>query len=428
MQGDLSSLVTTAPWIYANSTADKMSILLLLNSTNGSTNSTTEALNFANAHIFMDNISLSVSVIFALITASGLIGNTLVMIVLHKHPKLMSYTTNMLVFNLAVADLSFILICVPFTAVRYATPIWVFGDVWCKIVQYMSSVCIWASVYTLVLMCVDRLLAIVFATQIGLSRLRTKRNTIIAIAVMWIVVCLANIPTMMFNGAQPYQHNGRFRKTCVFLDKENNRNRLKIYQHAFFVFGFMLPVALISILYGVLIAFLMKRTTPGGKDSKNIKGQSQARKVTVTVVTVVSVYIVCWLPINVILVMSNDGGYPQTPNHIIVQVTANCLAYMNSCLNPVLYIVSSTVFREAFFGFLCRKRIQNKNTAESTNNARPSNLRSITPNMETSCTALSSVHISAQKDDNKYIEETIPLMANGESVRVVSDPNDDVGK
>ena len=73
----------------------------------------------------------------------------------------MRSTTNLLIINLAIADLLFIVFCVPFTATDYVLPFWPFGEIWCKIVQYLIVVTAYASVYTLVLMSLDRFLAVV---------------------------------------------------------------------------------------------------------------------------------------------------------------------------------------------------------------------------------------------------------------------------
>ena len=45
--------------------------------------------------------------------------------------KQMRNTTNLLILNLAVADILFIVFCVPFSAAAYAMPHnWIFGDPW----------------------------------------------------------------------------------------------------------------------------------------------------------------------------------------------------------------------------------------------------------------------------------------------------------
>lgn len=48
----------------------------------------------------------------------------------------MRSTTNLLIINLAFADILFVIFCVPFTATDYILPEWPFGDVWCKCVSF----------------------------------------------------------------------------------------------------------------------------------------------------------------------------------------------------------------------------------------------------------------------------------------------------
>uniref|UniRef100_A0A182TLI8 G-protein coupled receptors family 1 profile domain-containing protein n=1 Tax=Anopheles melas TaxID=34690 RepID=A0A182TLI8_9DIPT len=86
----------------------------------------------------------------------------------------MRSTTNLLIINLAAADLLFVVFCVPFTAVDYVLPEWPFGEYWCKFVQYMIVVTAHASAYTLVLMSLDRFLAVVH--PITSMSIRTERN------------------------------------------------------------------------------------------------------------------------------------------------------------------------------------------------------------------------------------------------------------
>ncbi|OQR73887.1 allatostatin-A receptor-like [Tropilaelaps mercedesae] len=57
--------------------------------------------------------------LFGLICVVGLVGNALVVLVVACNPQMRS-TTNMLIINLAIADLLFIVFCVPFTAIDYS--------------------------------------------------------------------------------------------------------------------------------------------------------------------------------------------------------------------------------------------------------------------------------------------------------------------
>lgn len=50
----------------------------------------------------------------------------------------MRSTTNLLIINLAAADILFVIFCVPFTATDYIFTEWPFGDLWCKYVSAAS--------------------------------------------------------------------------------------------------------------------------------------------------------------------------------------------------------------------------------------------------------------------------------------------------
>ena len=105
--------------------------------------------------------TIFVPLIFGLIVLVGIFGNALVIIVVITNAQMRS-TTNMLILNLAVADLLFITLCVPFTATDYALNYWPFGLLWCQTVQYLIYATSYVSIYTLILMSIDRFMAVVF--------------------------------------------------------------------------------------------------------------------------------------------------------------------------------------------------------------------------------------------------------------------------
>lgn len=72
------------------------------------------------------------------------------------------------------------------------------------------------------------------------------------------------------------------------------------------------------------------------------------KRVTRLVVVVVIVFAVCWCPIQVVLLLKSFDKYELTPLLLIIQITANVMAYMNSCVNPILYAFLSDNFRKAF--------------------------------------------------------------------------------
>ena len=293
-------------------------------------------------------VKFTIPVIFGLIVALGLLGNLLVIVVIMKNEKMRS-TTNILILNLAIADLCFIVFCVPFTATAYAMPTWPFGTIWCKVVQYLMYVCAYASVYTLVIMSLDRYLAVVHPIQ-SMSY-RTQKNTVYILVALWGVVLIGHVPLLIQHDVISYDYYGELRSACLNAKTVQNVPAARIFYGSFFVFGYVLPLSLIVILYGFMLKRLLYGVVPGG--SQRAESIRSKKRVTKMVVIVVVIFALCWLPIQIIFIIQNFGNFAQGIPAIAAQMVSNCLAYMNSCVNPILYAFLSDNFRRSFRKLLC---------------------------------------------------------------------------
>ena len=85
------------------------------NEANSLVSGTPEAGQAGIAPVFVEIV---VPWLFGVIAVVGLVGNALVVLVVSCNPQMRS-TTNILIINLAIADLLFIVFCVPFTATDY---------------------------------------------------------------------------------------------------------------------------------------------------------------------------------------------------------------------------------------------------------------------------------------------------------------------
>nr|XP_048310840.1 galanin receptor type 3 [Myodes glareolus] len=104
--------------------------------------------------------AVAVPVVFALIFLLGMVGNGLVLaVLLQPGPSAWQEpgsTTDLFILNLAVADLCFILCCVPFQAAIYTLDAWLFGAFVCKTVHLLIYLTMYASSFTLAAVSVDR--------------------------------------------------------------------------------------------------------------------------------------------------------------------------------------------------------------------------------------------------------------------------------
>ena len=113
-----------------------------------------------------------------------------------------------------------------------------------------------------------------------------------------------------------------------------------------FFLGFAIPLALIMVFY-VLVIFKLKTVGPKNKSKEKKKSH---RKVTRLVLTVITVYICCWLPywITQLALIFTPPGRTQENVMIAIFLLAGCLSYSNSAMNPVLYAFLSENFKKSF--------------------------------------------------------------------------------
>ena len=336
---------------------------------------------------FESTVRILIPIIFGCITVLGLVGNALVIFVVLSNQQMRS-TTNILIVSLAFADLFFIVFCVPFTATGYALTTWPFGVIWCKIVQYFMFVCAYVSIYSLVLMSLDRYLAVVH--PISSMSIRTQLNTYVVVFITWMIILLGHIPLLLQYGIFEYQYYVEDRSTCINLKNLDHPKVRKLFYASFFVFGYLLPLSLICVLYGFMLKRLLYGVVPGG--SQRAESIRSKKRVTRMVVIVVVIFALCWLPIQIIFMVQNFGVFEDDIGSIAIQFAANCLAYMNSCVNPILYAFLSENFRRSFKKLLCCGSVQyTKFEYEKTNirhNDNKEPVKTYTQSTNTTTTAL----------------------------------------
>ena len=125
----------------------------------------------------------------------------------------------------------------------------------------------------------------------------------------------------------------------------------------------LIPLFAILGLYVNMLLRLWKGSAalsqgPGPtRDARNSgKNQENKKRVTRMIIAVIIVFTVCWMPWQIILVLRAFGKYYDHlyDSLVIFQIITQCLAYSNSCLNPLLYAFFSPNFRAAFVQALSR--------------------------------------------------------------------------
>lgn len=181
--------------------------------------------------------------VFGLIFTLGVLGNSMVITVLARNkPGKPRGTTNIFILNLSIADLSYLLFCIPFQSTIYMMPTWVLGAFICKFIHYFFTVSMLVSIFTLSAMSVDRYVAIVHSRKS--SSIRVARHAFIGVLVIWVLSLAMASPIMYY---QNIFHTGDNHTFCWEVWPDQNQK--KVYVVCTFVFGYVLPLLLITFCY-----------------------------------------------------------------------------------------------------------------------------------------------------------------------------------
>lgn len=242
--------------------------------------------------------------------------------------------------NLALAD--FFLLCgLPFWAMNILNDFnWPYGDTLCKMVNCIIIINFYTSSYTLVMISVDRYLALVKTMKARWLR-RTLYAKVICF-ILWILGLLLSLPTMVHRKVKFIEEEQTM--SCI-LDYSHDSSWKLVHQILMNVVGFVLPFLVIVFSSGNIIKALAQRRESVGSHDINDK------KATVLVYAVTLLFLLCWGPFQVFTFLDTLCDVQVLDetlwDHILnigSQVSAY-LAFLNSALNPLLYVFSGQYFR-----------------------------------------------------------------------------------
>ncbi|KAM9860605.1 galanin receptor type 1b [Aulostomus maculatus] len=284
-----------------------------------------------------------VPAVFGLIFAVGIVGNSLVMVVIARVKyrgkgggARSTSPTNIFIVNLSLADLIFLIFCVPLHATIYSLPDWRFGAFLCSFGHFFSSVSMLVSIFTLAAMSVDRYVAVVRSTKSACAR--SSRSALLEVSAIWVLALMCSVPVAQHQNLvlHPSAPNSTF---CWETWSGASRHAYKV---TILLVGYVLPLLLISCCYTKVLFHLNKKLKNKSKKSAHSK-----RKTAQTVLLVVTAFTICWMPHHIIAMWVEFGTFPLNDASFVFRIVSHCLSYGNSCINPILYAFLSEKFRNA---------------------------------------------------------------------------------
>ncbi|KAG7316243.1 hypothetical protein KOW79_019784 [Hemibagrus wyckioides] len=276
----------------------------------------------------------------SVISISGLLGNGLVLMVFCLQRNSCS-VADVYLGNLAMANLLMVL-CLPFWAVTIAQDYeWSFGQMLCKLINTAISMNYFCSILFLVLVSMDRYLAL--ARTMSRSRLRRSSWAKRICLGIWIFGFLVSVPSLLFRGVR-YLPDLDIHACYLMYPHPGWRVQRNLSSN---MLGYAIPLP--------IIAFCTYHTVKALKNSdlRFIPGVRTEKRATRLVLTVLAVFLFCWTPHQVVRLLDTLDYYQLTPRGClfghVLDISEQCstyLAYADSAINPFLYAVVGKHFRK----------------------------------------------------------------------------------
>ncbi|XP_012717986.1 chemokine-like receptor 1 [Fundulus heteroclitus] len=253
-------------------------------------------------------------VIYCVITVVGTVGNGLVIYVTGF--KMKKTVNSVWFFNLALADFLFTAFLIFSTVSLYQELHWPFGNFMCKLNNFVSLVNMFASVFFLTAINLDRCISTLVVVWAQNNRTVCKAQVISA--VIWLAAGTCSTPYTYFR-TTILEGNSTFCKYSPTVTKE-----LKWSLYTFrFVVGFLIPF--LAMLFSYVAIGIRSRQL------QMLRKQISHRVIFIIVVA----FFICWLPFHVLSFV--ELTFSEKIGQIGGPLTMS-LAFMNSCLNPILYV------------------------------------------------------------------------------------------
>lgn len=262
----------------------------------------------------------------------------LLVIISISHFRQLHTPTNVLLLSLAVSDLLVGLLVMPTEGLRYIETCWLLGRLLCALTPYVSYCLLSGSVGSMVLISIDRYLAIcdplLYSSKINLTRAK------LSICLCWACSLLYNGCILMRHLNQPDRFVTCHGECVIVISHISGTVDLFI--------TFIGPCTVMIVLYmrvfGVVLSQLQvirTQTAAAAVNGRQAIKRSE-RKAARTLGIVIFVFLLCFCPYYYPVLTGSS-----TSNSITYFAVLSWIMMLNSCANPLIYAIFYPWFRKA---------------------------------------------------------------------------------
>lgn len=307
--------------------------------------------------------AVPMTLVYAFTLLAGIVGNTIVCIVIVRHSS-MHTATNYYLFNLAISDLVYLIFGLPFEILLFWHQYpWLFGLPFCKYRSLIAEACSYVSVLTIVAFSMERFLAICYP-MVSYAMSGLKR-AIRIIAAIWTISLLSATPFA-------YYRTINYILYPPFIGEEVPESGLcatlmppsGLYEASTIIF-FAIPMLIIFVLYAQMATEIRSRSKRSvtkqlgiRSNSMNSKQSKSRRAIIKMLAVVVLTFFISWAPFHAQRVVFLYGKFWKNfelINNYLFKISG-FFYYFSCTINPIIYNMMSHRYRVAFRATLCGKQ------------------------------------------------------------------------
>nr|DAA35151.1 TPA_inf: tachykinin receptor 1a [Tetraodon nigroviridis] len=281
------------------------------------------------------------AIAYSCIVVVSVVGNLTVIWIIVAH-KRMRTVTNYFLLNLAFAEASMSAFN---TVINFTYAVhneWYFGLVYCRFHNFFPIAAVFASIYSMTAIALDRYMAIIHPLQQRMSSTETK----VVVAVIWVLALLLAFPQYYYSTTE--QLPGR---VVCYIDwpEYSVCDFKKLYYVCVAVLIYFLPLLVMGCAYLVVGLTLWASEIPGDSSDRYKEQLTAKRKVVKMMIVVVCTFAICWLPFHVYFLLHQF--FPDMFEERFIQqvyLAIMWLAMSSTMYNPIIYCCLNDRFRAGF--------------------------------------------------------------------------------
>ncbi|XP_051259320.1 trace amine-associated receptor 13c-like isoform X2 [Dicentrarchus labrax] len=262
----------------------------------------------------------------------------LLVIISISHFKQLHTPTNLNLLSLAVSD--FFVGLLIFFQIMLIDGCWFLGDLMCVVYQYLAYIITSASIGTMVIISVDRYVAI--CHPLHYSTKVTQKRVQVCISLCWMCSVILHSLNLKDILKQPGRYNSCIGECVFFISYIAGLVDL--------ICSFIIPITVIVVLYirvfvvAVSQARAMRSHIAAVTLQKSVKvtAKKSEMKAARTLGVVVVVFVICTCPYYCVALTGQDNLLNAA--FVTFEIF---LIYVNSCLNPLIYAFFYPWFRKS---------------------------------------------------------------------------------